>query len=320
MSLLKQSFALSRANLKSLPRRFWISLSMIFSVALVVTVLLGFLAMANGFRMALQHAGSDDIAIALGTGAASELGSRIEPAQLHFLSAATQIARDADSQAIMSRELVVPVDATEKESGRFETLSLRGIGDHGFDVRPLVRITEGRAFTPGAPEIVVGRRLSRDYKGLAVGDDVTFGTSTWKVVGMFVAEGSVFESEMFADAGVVQTLFDRPGLVQSARIKLTGAKAMEAFAAHAASTPQIALPTKSEKDYLGPCNCCWATQRWTAQSDTLASSSKTPWQYPRRWRYEGSGRSRGQPAPRCGFLPADVRGGRQRHSLHPAPQ
>lgn len=250
MSVLKQSVALSRANLKSLPRRVWISLSMIFSVALVVTVLLGFLAMANGFRASLQQAGSDDIAIALGTGAATELGSQIDPAQLHLLTGASQIARDADGAAIVSRELVVPVDATEKGSGRFETLSLRGIGAHGLAVRPLVRITEGRAFTPGAREIVVGRRLSQDYRGLELGDEVTFGTSTWTIVGTFEAGGSVFESEMFADAEVVQTLFDRPGLVQSARIKLTSAAAVPAFAAYAADTPQIALPVKSEKEYF----------------------------------------------------------------------
>ncbi|WGW04508.1 ABC transporter permease [Tropicibacter oceani] len=250
MSLIRQSVALSAANLKSLPRRLWISVSMVFSVALVVTVLLGFLAMSNGFRTSLQQAGAQDIAIALGTGASTELGSQIEPSQLHLLSGAEGIARDANGTPIISTELVVPVDASVKGSGLYETLSLRGIGAFGLTVRPLVQITEGRAFTPGAAEIVVGRRLSADYQGLSLGDQVTFGTSVWTVVGIFDAQGSVFESEMFADAAMVQTLFKRPNLVQSARIQLTSAEALAPLAKHAETTAQIALPLKSEQDYF----------------------------------------------------------------------
>ena len=250
MSLMKQSVALSSANIKSLPRRFWISMSMVFSVALVVVVLLGFLAMSHGFQTSLKQAGATDIAIALGTGAATELGSQIEPSQLHMLSGAAGIAKTSGGVPIISQELVVPVDATEKGSGLFETLSLRGIGAFGLEVRPMVEISEGRVFTPGAAEIVVGRRISNDYQGLALGDQVTFGTTVWTVVGIFDAQGSVFESEIFADAAIVQTLFNRPNLVQSARIKLTEAAVLPALAKHAEDTPQIALPLKSEQDYF----------------------------------------------------------------------
>lgn len=250
MSLIRQSVALSAANLKSLPRRLWISLSMVFSVALVVTVLLGFLAMSHGFRNSLQQSGAEDVAIAVGTGAATELGSQIEPSQLHHLSSAQGIAQSADGRPIISPELVVPVDATVRSSGLFQTLSLRGIGEFGFEVRPLVRIVEGRSFTPGAAEIVVGRRLSTDYEGLALGDTITFGTSVWTVVGIFDARGSVFESEMFADANIVQTLFNRPNLVQSARVKLTSPDVLPALASHAETTAQIALPLKSERAYF----------------------------------------------------------------------
>jgi len=250
MSLIKQSVALSVANIKSLPRRAWISASLIFSVALVVTVLLGFLAMSNGFRSSLQQAGSPDIAIVLGTGAATELGSQIEPSQLHFLAQAEGITRDANGQPIISTELVVPVDATEKGSGLFETLSLRGISANGFAVRPSVEITQGRTFTPGAAEIVVGSRLAAAYEGLALGDEVTFGSSMWTVVGVFSAGGSVFESEMFADAQIVQTLFNRPNLIQSARIKMVSPDALAPLTAFAQDTPQVSLPLKSEVDYF----------------------------------------------------------------------
>lgn len=250
MSLIRESLALSKANLKSLPRRFWISASMVVSVALVVTVLLGFLAMSHGFRASLQQAGSDDVAIALSAGASTELGSQIGPAQLHLLTSGAGIAADESGTPIVSAELVVPVDATEKSSGLYQTLSLRGIGPFGMAVRPGVSIAEGRMFTPGTAEIVVGRRLSVDYSRLAVGDTVTFGTSDWTVVGLFEAGGSVFESEMFADAEMVRTMFNRPNLVQSARILLSDRDALPGLAAEAEDTAQIALSVRSERDYF----------------------------------------------------------------------
>ena len=51
--LLLQVAAVTMMNVKSLPQRLALSLSTIVSVALVVIVLLAFLAMANGFQRTL---------------------------------------------------------------------------------------------------------------------------------------------------------------------------------------------------------------------------------------------------------------------------
>ncbi|MGC1497640.1 MAG: FtsX-like permease family protein [Sulfitobacter sp.] len=248
--LLKQSSALFVANVKSLKRRIWISCSMILSVTLVVLVLLGFLSMSNGFEQSLKQTGADDIAIALGSGAANELGSEIMPSQLHLLQSATEIARTAEGTPILSQELVVPVNAIEKAKGEPAVLPLRGIGAFGLEVRPSVSLVDGRMFTPGAREIVVGARLTQSYQGLALGDTITLGTSDWTVVGVFASGGSVFESEIFADAQIVQTLFNRPNLVQSARFKVNAPADIATLAAFAESSAQLALPIKSEREYF----------------------------------------------------------------------
>ncbi|WP_271022538.1 FtsX-like permease family protein [Rhizobium sp. RCAM05973] len=249
-TIINQILALTASNVKSLYRRKWMSLSLVFSVAMVVTVLLGFLAMSNGFRLSLMQAGSPDIAIGLGKGAATELGSRIDISQLHYLDGAAGIATNAKGVALISPEMVVPVDLQQKAGGSSATLSLRGIGPFGLDVRPNVRIASGRTFTPGTSEIVVGRRLSLDYKGLDIGEQLTLGTSKWTVVSIFDAGGSAFESEMLGDLSVVQTLFDRPNLVQSVRVKLASPQALPALQSVAASVPQIALTLRSEQDYF----------------------------------------------------------------------
>ena len=249
-TIINQILALTASNVKSLHRRKWMSLSLVFSVAMVVTVLLGFLAMSNGFRLSLLQAGSPDIAIGLGKGAATEPGSRIDISQLHYLDGADGIATNAKGVALISPEMVVPVDIQQKAGGSSATLSLRGIGPFGLDVRPNVRIVSGRTFTLGASEIVVGRRLSRDYKGLDIGEQLTLGTSKWTVVGIFDADGSAFESEMLGDLDVVRTLFDQPNLVQSIRVKLASPQALPALQSMAASMPQIALTLRSEQDYF----------------------------------------------------------------------
>jgi len=245
----RQSLALSTANLRSLPRRAWISLSMVLSVTLVVLVLLGFLAMANGFRKTLSSTGADDVALVLSRGAFSEALSRIETGQAHQVEEAPGIARAADGSALISRELVVPVDALALDSGKSETLALRGIDKTGLTLRPGVQISAGRMMTPGTAEIVVGARLAERYRDLQVGDSIAFGRSQWTVVGHFTAGGSVFESEILADAGLLQAQFNRPNQIQSLRLQLTDAADFARFRAYVEDELDMGLVVQTEQAF-----------------------------------------------------------------------
>src|SRR5262249_58461310 len=74
-SLLLQIAAVTSINLKSMPQRLWLSLPPIVAVALVVIVLLSFLAMANGFQRTLAGSGSPDIAMVLRGGSQAQVKS-----------------------------------------------------------------------------------------------------------------------------------------------------------------------------------------------------------------------------------------------------
>ena len=63
--MFKQISAVTMMNLRSIPQRAGLSIATVFSIALVVAVLLAFLAMADGFRATMSSAGSDDVAIML---------------------------------------------------------------------------------------------------------------------------------------------------------------------------------------------------------------------------------------------------------------
>lgn len=247
LRLLRQSLTLSLANLRSLRRRFWISLSMVLSVALVVMVLLGFLSMANGFRKTLAATGAEDVALVLSGGAQDEATSRLSPRQIHLIEEAPGIARTPDGRPLISGELLVMVDALTLDTGAPATLSLRGVGPAALKLRRDLQIVEGRMFTPGAAEIIIGTRLAGSYRDMEIGDTLTFGRSEWKVVGRFSAGGSVFDSEMMADIGLVQILFDRQNEVQSLRARLSAPAEFEAFRAYVEDELDMGLSARTEK-------------------------------------------------------------------------
>lgn len=250
-SALKQIFLMIRVNLGSLPRRLWISLSMVLSVALVVAVLAGFLAMARGFEAALQGAGSPGIAIILGGGTNQETGSDVPAEAIRSLAAMTGdigVARDVAGGLALSREIVVPVDVVRASDGAEQTLSLRGMDPVGPGLRDRASLSQGRLFSPGAREIVVGAHIAQEFSGFAVGDKVRLGAVDWTVVGHFASGGSAFESEIWADLEAVQSAFDRQGQVQSLRARLAGAGGLPVLQEHLSAIPGAPLTAVSEAD------------------------------------------------------------------------
>ncbi|MGZ2380811.1 FtsX-like permease family protein [Rhizobium leguminosarum] len=250
-SALKQIFLMIRVNLGSLPRRLWISLSMVLSVALVVAVLAGFLAMARGFEAALQGAGSPGIAVILGGGTNQETGSDVPAEAIRSLTAMTGdvgVARNAAGGLALSREIVVPIDVVRASDGAEQTLSLRGMDPAGPALRDRAVLSEGRLFSPGAREIVVGGRIADEFSGFAVGDKVRLGAVDWTVVGHFTSGGSAFESEIWVDLEAVQSAFDRQGQVQSLRVRLAGGGGLPALREHLSAFPGAPLTAVSEAD------------------------------------------------------------------------
>lgn len=253
-TLAKQTGVMIRANLSSLPRRFAISASMALSVALVVSVLAGFLAMAKGFESALEGAGSPMVAVVLGGGSNQEPGSDIAADVIRTLDAMTGdlgVSRDPAGMLISSRELVVPVDVPQGDNGPSRTLALRGMDTAGPVIREGITLSAGHFFTPGAREILVGDRLSAEF-GLHVGDTVRLGAVDWIVTGTFSAHGSAFESELWAPLDAVRAAFGREGEVQSLRMKLAGPAALQHLRDALATVTSTPLTAISEAElYAG---------------------------------------------------------------------
>nr|WP_222873104.1 ABC transporter permease [Hankyongella ginsenosidimutans] len=148
-----------------------------------------------------------------------------------------------------SPELYVIVDAIKKSSGTKANMPLRGIGPNGLALRANASIIEGRLFKPGSNEIVVGRGLLKEFSGFELGKTVRFGVNTWKVVGVFEADGSAFESELWADLPVIQSLFKRGNTAQTVRARLTSPAALKTLQDYIKSDPRLNVEAQSEKQF-----------------------------------------------------------------------
>src|SRR5258708_24441714 len=128
-SLLLQIVAVTTINLKSIPRRILLSLSTVVAVALVVMVLLAFLAMANGFQRTIAGSGSEDIGIALRAGSRSEINSTVTRDQVRLLEDGPGGARGGDGRPLVSPGLYLGVDGSKRPTKTKPTPPRRGIAD-----------------------------------------------------------------------------------------------------------------------------------------------------------------------------------------------
>ena len=249
MSIMSQTRSVIAMNVRSIPQRLWRSLATVVSIALVVAVLLGFLSLANGFNQTLIGSGAPDVAIVLRDGSEAELNSTLSREQVDLLGRGPGVKPGADGLPVVSGELLMVVDGIKKSSQTKANMPLRGVGANGLLVRKQAKIREGRMFAPGSNEIVVGAGLLREFQGFEMGKSVRFGAQTWRVVGVFEAPGTVFESELWADAPVVQSLFKRGTSFQTARVVMTSPAALSAFIAYAKNEPRLQLKAQSEQTY-----------------------------------------------------------------------
>jgi putative ABC transport system permease protein len=249
-SLWLQVIAVTSINLGSIMQRRWLSLSTVIAIALVVIVLLTFLAMANGFQRTIAGSGADDIAMVLRAGSQAEINSTVSRDQVRLIEDGPGIARGSDGKPLISPELYLVVDGVKRTTKTKANLPLRGIGEQGAALRKGVSITAGRMFARGSNEIVVGKALLREFEGLDLRSQVSFGTTRWTVVGVFESGGSVFESEIWADLPVVQSLFNRNNYFQTVRARLTAPAALAELKAYSDNDPRLKLDVKSEAAYF----------------------------------------------------------------------
>ena len=248
MHSLSQIIAVTSVTLRSIGQRLGSSFVAIIGIAGVVIVFTAVLSIAEGFRAAMSERGDPLRVLILRSGADTEMTSGLGGDDVRTIMDAPGIERSA-AGPVASPELFVVVGHPLKRSGTDANVPLRGISTAALEVRPEVRILEGRMFEPGTNEIVVGRAASQQFDGLYVGRTVRWGESSWQVVGIFDAGGSVAESELWCDARVLQPAYRRGNSYQSVLARLDSADSFQMLKDSLTADPRLQVSVLRESDY-----------------------------------------------------------------------
>src|SRR5260370_1207977 len=236
-------------NLRSVEVRWLSALVAIFGIAGTVGVFVAMLSLARGFQATLISSGSPSNAIILRSGSVNELSGSVPLDQVKVVEDKPGIARGV-SGPLVSPEVVVVAAFPLLSTGTDANVQVRGVSAKALEVRNNVKIVKGRFFQPGLAELVVGRNVDKTYAGLSLGDSVTFGGGTWRVVGVFDAGGSAFDSEVWCDAPVLNQVYHRPeNAFQSVTVHLTSPSSLQQFKDAVSSDPRMNVDISSEVDY-----------------------------------------------------------------------
>ena len=247
----RQAVSVTSVGLSTLRQRLGMSSVIVVGIAGVVAVLVALLAMSDGYRETLNKTGSADTAIVMRGASASEVMSVLDHDSVTLIPQAVGIAKDAKGQPIASPELVVAANLPLKGGSADDegSVQLRGVGEQAWAVRPNLKIIEGRKFTPGMRELIVGKGAAKQFAGLEPGHEIRLGSQMWTVVGVF-ASGDAMDSEVWGDAGVVADTYRRGGSRASVTVKLADPKTFDAFKTELEANPQLKVDVSTTLDYF----------------------------------------------------------------------
>ena len=246
----RQTLSITGVGISTLRQRIGSSLVVVIGIAGVVGVLVAMLAMGEGFQSTLQQTGSDDTAIVLRGGSNAELNSVLDHDSVNVITQAPGVVRGTDGKPVASAELSVVANLPKRsDPGVDANVQVRGIGDEAWTLRPDVKIVQGRRFKPGLRELVVGQGALLQFAGLEVGKQLRIAGQEWTVVGEFAANDS-HDSELWGDAQTVASAYRRGSGAQSVTVRLTSAKAFDAFKAALSSDPRIKVDVSTTRDYF----------------------------------------------------------------------
>jgi putative ABC transport system permease protein len=236
-------------NVRNVRVRWQVTLLAIVGIALVVAVSVFLVAMSNGFRLALRATGSTENAILVQKGSDGELTSGISREHVSRVVVDDRVARDEQGRPLASPEIVIVGVMARKDVEADVNVTIRGVSPMAFRVRSVVTVAEGRAFQPGLYEVMVGRKLHQRMKNANLGDVLRLQRRDWKIVGVFDAEGSGFESEIWGDVDAMAGAFNRTGGYQSVTLRLRDRSTLEAFNNELSRSPNMQVTLHEERAF-----------------------------------------------------------------------
>jgi putative ABC transport system permease protein len=249
MSVAKEILAVIATNLRSIPQRLGNSLVIVVGIAGVVAVLIPVLAMSVGFRATIKGDGRADRAIVLARDAESEGESSLPRDNVAGILNAAGIRHDAQNRPLASPEVILVAPVARKNDNSDVNITLRGVGEQYFAMRPELKLISGRMFHSGNQELVVGAAAVAQFAGLGVGGRIRLQDGDWTVVGVYTGGNGSRQSEVIADVQTVMSAY-KLSAFNSMSIMLNSASSFTSLKDALTADPTLLVDVRTEPEYL----------------------------------------------------------------------
>jgi putative ABC transport system permease protein len=236
-------------NLRNLRLRKGLTIMTALGIGLTVTTAIFLMALLAGLQRAFVTSGDPLNVLVLRKGSTAELSGGFPADNLPTLKNLPGIARNSKGDPIVSGEWVVVIVLPRKDGTGEVNVTVRGMMPEGLELRPKVKLVEGQWFTPGQREVVVSKSIHERFARAGLGDAMQFGKGPWKVVGVFDAGGSAYESEIWGDVNQMASDFDRQGGFSSAYLRATDPVSADALKNRVSDDQRLKLEGTLETEY-----------------------------------------------------------------------
>ena len=197
-------------------------------IALVVFVFAAALMMAYGVEKTLVSTGSPENVMVIRKSSQGEISSIIDGDTQNLIRTLPHVAKAPDGNLLVSPEPVVIINLEIKKGG-MSNITVRGVSQMVYQLRPQVKVISGRLFNPSLRELIVGKSINKKFEGTNIGDKIKFAGDMWTIVGIFEANGSGFESEFWGDNQQLLSAFNRGTSVSTLTLKLDNLNNLASF-------------------------------------------------------------------------------------------
>jgi putative ABC transport system permease protein len=236
-------------NIRNMRLRKGLTVMTALGIALTVTTAVFIMALLAGLQKAFKSTGEPLNVLVLRKGSTSELTGPFPQDNFQTLKTLPGIAKDKNGDPLVSGEINVVIVLARKDGSGEANVTVRGLMQDGLELRPAVKLVEGRWFTPGQREVVVSNSIRKRFEHTNVGDSLEFGKGAWKVVGVFDSRGMAFESEVWGDVNQMSSDFDRQGVYSSAYLRATDPVAADALKHRVSDDQRLKLDGMLEPEY-----------------------------------------------------------------------
>jgi putative ABC transport system permease protein len=249
MTVFKQMASITAMNLRSIPQRLGTSFVIVIGIAGVVGVLLSVLAMSAGLLKTISNTGRADRAIVLRGGSNAEIASALTREQAQTILDAPGVKRGADGKPIASADTLTLVEIPTEAGASWANLTIRGVSPKIFELRPEMKIVEGRMYRPAVHEIIVGSKAHSQFEALKLGKKLQFSNGEWEIVGVFQSGGDRRESEAYADGETLMSAIRRNGY-QPVTVMLQSPESFTQFKEALTTNPTLSVDVKRESEFF----------------------------------------------------------------------